>query len=59
MLPEKLSNDLCSLNANTKKLTLSCEILLDEKWFVKLSKVYNSVIKSSYRLTYKEVEKIF
>lgn len=59
MLPEKLSNDLCSLNANTKKLTLSCEILLDEKWFVKTSKVYNSVIKSSYRLTYKEVEKIF
>lgn len=59
MLPEKLSNDLCSLNANTKKLTLSCEIILDEKWFVTSSKVYNSVIKSSYRLTYKEVEKIF
>lgn len=59
MLPEKLSNDLCSLNANTKKLTLSCEIILDEKWYVISSKVYNSVIKSSYRLTYKEVEKIF
>ncbi|MDP5038991.1 MAG: RNB domain-containing ribonuclease, partial [Candidatus Gracilibacteria bacterium] len=59
MLPEKLSNDLCSLNANTKKLTLSCEIILDKNGIVTSSKVYNSVIKSSYRLTYKEVEKIF
>ncbi len=56
MLPEKISNDLCSLNPNTKKLTLSCEIVMDEKWTILSSKVYKSIINSSFRLTYKEVQ---
>lgn len=58
MLPEKISNDLCSLNPNTKKLTLSSEIILDKFWNVLEKKVYNSIIKSSFRLTYKEVQEI-
>jgi ribonuclease R len=58
MLPEKLSNDLCSLNPNTKKLTLSCEILLDENGNILSKKVYESMIESNFRLTYKEVQNI-
>lgn len=58
MLPEKLSNDLCSLNPQTKKLSLTCEILLDKYWNVSSTKVYESVILSDFRLTYKEVQSI-
>lgn len=58
MLPEKLSNDLCSLNPNTKKLTLTCEILIDEKWNILDRKVYESIILSKFRLTYEEVDLI-
>ncbi len=58
MLPEKLSNNLCSLNPNTEKLTLTCEIRLDNNWKLKKSRVYESIIKSDYRLTYREVDEI-
>ena len=58
MLPEKLSNDLCSLNPNTKKLTLTCEMIIDNIWNVISKKVYESVISSKFRLTYKEVQEI-
>lgn len=58
MLPEKLSNDLCSLNPNTKKLTLSCEIILDKSWNIVSKKVYESIISSNFRLTYSEVQNI-
>ena len=58
MLPTKLSNDLCSLNPHTDKLTLTCEMDIDFQWEVKKIKVYESVINSNYRLTYKEVQEI-
>ncbi|MDD5770074.1 MAG: ribonuclease R [Candidatus Gracilibacteria bacterium] len=58
MLPEKLSNDLCSLNPNTKKLALSCEMIIDNKGNVISKKVYESVISSKFRLTYREVQEI-
>ncbi|PIE85242.1 ribonuclease R [Candidatus Gracilibacteria bacterium] len=58
MLPEKLSNNLCSLNPNTEKLTLTCEIRLDNNGKLKKSRVYESIIKSDYRLTYREVDEI-
>ena len=59
MLPEKLSNNLCSLNPNTDKLTLTCEMNLDEEGNLKWAKVYESVINSNYRLTYKEVQQMY
>ncbi len=58
MLPEKLSNDLCSLNPNEVKLTLTCEMIINPKGHVVESKVYESIIKSNYRLTYNDVEKL-
>lgn len=58
MLPEKLSNDLCSLNPNTNKLTLTCEMIIDNNWDVISKKVYESIISSKFRLTYREVQEI-
>ena len=58
MLPEALSNDLCSLNPNTKKLTLTCEMIIWNNWKIKSQKVYESIISSDFRLTYKEVDEI-
>ena len=58
MLPEQLSNDLCSLNPNTHKLTLTCEMVINRTGRIKSSKVYESIINSNYRLTYKEVDQM-
>lgn len=58
MLPEKLSNDLCSLNPHSKKLTLSCEMIIDMNGKVISKKVYESMISSHFRLTYREVQEI-
>jgi len=59
MLPEKLSNNLCSLNPYTDKLTMTCEMTIWGKTghLIK-SKLYESVIKSDFRLTYKDVDEI-
>ncbi len=62
MLPEKLSNDLCSLNPHTDKLSMTWEMEIDNStWEILFdkSKVYESVINSNYRTTYKEVQNIF
>lgn len=59
MLPEKLSNDLCSLNPNTDKLALTCEMHIWAKTGHTIkTEVYNSIINSDFRLTYKEVDEI-
>ncbi len=58
MLPEKLSNNLCSLNPNTPKLTLTCEMLIWKDGVIRKIKVYESLIESNFRLTYKEVDDI-
>ena len=58
MLPKKLSNNLCSLNPDIPKLTLTCEMLIWKDWIIKKSKVYESIIESNFRLTYEEVDKI-
>jgi len=58
MLPSELSNGLCSLHPWEAKLTLTCEMELDESGRVLKSQVYESIIESDYRLTYREVDEI-
>ncbi|MDC0506119.1 VacB/RNase II family 3'-5' exoribonuclease [Candidatus Gracilibacteria bacterium] len=58
MLPEQLSNDLCSLNLISAKKTLTCEMLIGPDGILKKTKVYESSILSDFRLTYKEVDEL-
>ncbi len=58
MLPEKLSNGVCSLLPNEDRLTLSCIMTVTPKGEVKDYKITKSVIRSLHRMTYTNVEKI-
>jgi len=58
MLPEMLSNNLCSLRPNEEKLTLSAKITYDEKGHRKRADLYRSVIMSDRRLTYNYVQAV-
>jgi len=55
MLPERLSNDLCSLNPNVERLTRTIEIELDKNAKVTSYKTYRSVIKSKLKMNYDDV----
>lgn len=55
MIPEKLSNWLCSLNPNEDKLTLTACMEIGKTGEIINTEVYESLIKSNYRLTYDEV----
>ncbi|MGI6710965.1 MAG: ribonuclease R [Bacilli bacterium] len=55
MLPERLSNDLCSLLPDTLKLVMACEMEIDFKGEVVRSEIFPSYIKSCHRLTYEEI----
>ena len=59
MLPEMLSNNICSLNPNVERLSLSVITTFDKKGNVLDYEVVNGVIKSKYRMTYTKVAKIF
>ncbi len=58
MLPEELSNDLCSLKPNEDRLTLTAEIDYDEDGNRVKSILHQSIIRSNYRLTYNFVSDI-
>jgi ribonuclease R len=58
MLPEILSNGLCSLQENQDRFTKSVYIELDDNGQVQATCFDNSVIRSARRLTYKEVDLI-
>ncbi|QWV95045.1 ribonuclease R [Geomonas oryzisoli] len=58
MLPEQLSNGICSLNPQVERLTMTAEMLFDAAGARVEQKFYTSVIKSAARLTYTTVKKI-
>ncbi len=58
MLPEELSNGICSLNPQVDRLTLTAEMLFDNNAGMVEASFYPSVIKSVARLTYTKVKKI-
>lgn len=55
MLPEALSNNLCSLKPEVDRLVMVCEMHINEKGTVKKYDFMSAVIKSHARLTYNQV----
>lgn len=55
MLPEVLSNELCSLKPNVNRLTLVCEMKISATGKMTSYRFAEAVIKSHARLTYNEV----
>ncbi len=58
MLPEILSNGLCSLKPEVDRYSLVCELNIDVKGKVKRSSFFKGIIKSAARLTYDEMQSI-
>ena len=58
MLPEVLSNGLCSLNPNVDRLCMTCEMTVDAKGELQSYRFYEAVMNSKARLTYTKVAAI-
>jgi ribonuclease R len=58
MLPERLSNGICSLNPKVERLTFSVDIEIDRRGRFVDRKVYKSVIRTRERMTYTNVAAI-
>ncbi len=58
MLPERLSNGICSLNPRVNRLTLSCIMQIDKNGDVVDHEICESVIKTVERMNYDDVSDI-
>ncbi|WP_374286999.1 ribonuclease R [Lactococcus sp.] len=58
MLPERLSNGICSLNEGVERLTQSCVMEINAKGKILSAKINPSVIKTTYRMTYDAVNQM-
>lgn len=58
MIPHRLSNGICSLNPQVDRFTLSCEMELNGQGEVVSHEIFQSVIKTTERMTYTDVNKI-
>ena len=55
MLPEELSNGICSLNPDKNRLSLSLKMKINDMGKVVDYKIYKAIISSNYRLIYDDV----
>lgn len=58
MIPHRLSNGICSLNPKVNRLTLSCEMEISSSGEVVSHEIFQSVIKTTERMTYADVNSI-
>lgn len=58
MIPHRLSNGICSLNPKVNRFTLSCEMEINQKGDVVKHEIFESIIKTTERMTYSDVNKI-
>ena len=58
MLPEELSNGICSLNAGQDRFAISCEMEINKTGKVISSNIFKSVINVNERMSYTDVQKI-
>jgi ribonuclease R len=59
MLPEKISNKICSLRPFEEKLTVTVQTRFDKVYKIVSQEVYESVIKSNARFNYEEIDDLF
>lgn len=58
MLPQELSNGICSLHPDVDRLTLSCFMEIDKSGKVLRHRLSETVINSKYRLVYEDITKL-
>ena len=59
MLPEVLSNGVCSLKPNEDRYTVTCKIVFNSKGIKQQVSFYRSIINSNHRLTYNYVNDVY
>ncbi|MDT2737833.1 ribonuclease R [Enterococcus pseudoavium] len=58
MIPQRLSNGICSLNPQVPRLTMSCEMEIDSNGTIVHHEIFQSVIQTTERMTYTAVNEI-
>lgn len=58
MIPHRLSNGICSLNRGQDRLTIGCEMEVNRAGQVVSHEIFQAVIRTTERMTYKDVNKI-